>query len=196
MMSILLSSTYSLLSLAAISTNKSVALGITRTPKSRPHPEIEAAKKILLQKHKILQKLKSSSQLDPDALHLAKQAHSDARSAYRKTIRAEQRDDGIGRDEKLFSVRTPDSAALFRAIKGNKSQSSSKIHELQVQNKTYRGDSVPDGFFDSLVSLKSPDMTPIHTSTHFQETLSDYEHIVEICKLSRNMPAISYKKGC
>jgi hypothetical protein len=195
LMSILLSSTYSLLSSAAISTNKSVPLGITRSPKSRPHPEIEAAKRILLEKHKILFKLKSNPQLDPDALHLAKQAHSEARSAYRKTVRAQQRDDGIARDEKLFSVRSPDPAALFRAIKGNKSQSSSKIHELKVQNTTYRGESVPDGFFDSLLRLKSPDMTPIHTSPHFQNTLSDYEHILEICKLSRNVPAISYRRA-
>ena len=195
LMSILLSSTYSLLSSAAISTNKSVPLGITRSPKSRPHPEIEAAKRILLEKHKILFKLKSNPQLDPDALHLAKQAHSEARSAYRKTVRAQQRDDGIARDEKLFSVRSPDPAALFRAIKGNKSQSSSKIHELKVQNTTYRGESVPDGFFDSLLRLKSPEMTPIHTSPHFQNTLSDYEHILEICKLSRNVPAISYRRA-
>ena len=195
LMSILLSSTYSLLSMAATSTNKAIPLGVTRSPKSRPHPEIAAARNILMGKHKTLLMLSSSPDTDPHALLSAKQEHSSARSVFRKAVRAEQRDDSIRRDQNLFSVRSPDPRSLFRAIKGHKSPSSNKIHELQVKNKTYRGESVPDGFYDSLQSLKSPVMDAIHSSSHFQSTQADYEQIVEICKLSRNVPEISYRKA-
>ena len=170
-MSILLSSTYFILSSAATSTNKSISLAAKVTPKSRHHPEIEAAKKLLMKKHKALLKLRSDPGTDPCSFLSAKQEHSDARDNLRKTVRAEQNADVIHRDVKLFSVKSPDAAALFRAIKGNKSVSSSKIHELQVQERTYHGEAVPDGFFDSLVSLKSPDMETIHSFPHFQDTI-------------------------
>ena len=81
--------------------------------------------------------LYSSPDPDPHALLLAKEEHSPARSAYRKAVRAEQRDDSIRRDQKLFSVKSPDPGSLFRAIRGHKSPSSNKIHELKVMNKTY-----------------------------------------------------------
>ena len=52
LMSILLASTYSLLSTAAASTNKAKPLDVKTSLKSREHPAIEAAKKTLLMKHK------------------------------------------------------------------------------------------------------------------------------------------------
>ena len=38
-------------------------------------------------------------------------------------------------------------------------------------------------------------METIHCSPQFQDTLSDYHHILEICKVSRNIPEISYRKS-
>ena len=60
LMSILLSSTYSLLSSAASSTNKAISLGSARSPKPRCHPHIVAAQKDLLSKHENLKRIKSS----------------------------------------------------------------------------------------------------------------------------------------
>ena len=59
----------------------------------------------------------------------------------------------------------------------------------------YRGESVPDGFFDSLHALKSPDMSSIHSSPHYQNTLSDYENILKICDSAKDIPEISYKNA-
>ena len=52
-----------------------------------------------------------------------------------------------------------------------------------------------DGFFDSLKTLKSPDMTAIHSSSHFQSTFSDYQNIIAICQSSGDIPEISYQQA-
>ena len=148
-----------------------------------------------MRKHKTLIELRSVPTSDPHLLLRAKQEHCEARSAYRRTIRAEQKNDSIERDEKLFAIKTPHTRGLFRAIKGNKSVSASKIHELKVQDKLYEGTTIPDGFFDSLSQLKSPDMTSVNDSPSFRSTRSDFEHILEICKVARHIPEISYRKS-
>ena len=89
MMSILLQSTYSVLSTAASSTNKAIPLGMSRAPKSTKYPEIEAAKRNLLEKHRSLKSLLSSATPDLQSMQTAKIEHSEARSAYRQAVRAE-----------------------------------------------------------------------------------------------------------
>ena len=195
LMSILLQSTYSLLSSAASTTNRAIPLGVARAPKSRKNPKIEAAKRNLLEKHKVLKILQLSATSDLLSLQAAKLEHSEARSAYRHAVRAEQRNDSMQRDNGLLSIRASNSSSIFRAIKGFKSVSSSKIHELLVNDKIYSGDLVPDGFFDSLSALKCPDMTSIHTSQSFIDTLSDFKNILKICETSSRIPEISYKKS-
>ena len=143
----------------------------------------------------MMKHLVSSPPSDPQVLHAAKANHSLARSAYRQAVRAEQKSDAVERDAKLSSITSSNPATIFRTIRGFKSVSSSKIQELNVKNRVYRGTFVPDGFFDSLSSLKSPDMTEIHSSIHFKNTLSDYQNIVKICETSRKIPSISYMKA-
>ena len=149
----------------------------------------------MLSKHENLKRLTSSPAPDPDELHSAKDEHSAARSGYRQAIRTEQKNDAIARDQKLLSLRSSNSGEIFRAVKSFKSVSSGKIHELKVKDKVYLGESVPDGFFDSLKSLKSPDMSVIHSSHHFQNTNSDFQNIMKICETSRDIPEISYQQA-
>ena len=195
MMSILLQSTYSVLSTAASSTNKVIPLGMSRAQKSKKYPEIEAAKRNLLEKHRSLKSLLSSATPDLQSMQTAKIEHSEARSAYRQAVRAEQAKVSKQRDQNLLSIRTSNSSSIFKTIKGFKSVSSGKIHELCVNDKIYRGDMVPDGFFDSLSALKSPDMSSIHSFTHFGDTLCDFRNILKICQTSSRIPEISYKKS-
>ena len=142
---------------------------------------------------KILKNIRNQAVPDGAALHLASQEHSSARDSYRQAIRSVQRNDSIARDQKLQSVKS--SREIFRVIRGLKSVSSRKIHQLSVEGKIYHGDSVPDGFFHSLRSLKSPDMSKIHSSTQFRSTDSDFHHIIQICQSSPDIPEISYKQA-
>ena len=85
-MSVLLSSTYSLLSSAAVLTNKSVNLAAPSRPKPRHHPTIDALQKELLSQHKKVSLLPSSSveKLQANSEYLKK------RKLYQQAIRAEQ----------------------------------------------------------------------------------------------------------
>ena len=85
------------------------------------------------------------------------------------------------------------SSAAFRSIKSLKSSGSTSISSLKVGDKVYTGDKVSDGFFDSLSSLKSPDMTNLHASKHYQETLMDYENVLKIARQGLKIPLLSPK---
>ena len=102
---------------AAQATNKSIPLGVNMSPKSRHHPQIVDAQKNLLSRHENLKILRSSPAPDPDELHSAKNEHSAARSAYRQSIRTEQKNDAIARDQKLLSLRSSNSGEIVRAVK-------------------------------------------------------------------------------
>ena len=56
----------------------------------------------------------------------------------------------------LFNIKSDNAPLVFNSIKKNKSQSSSApIQTLKVGEKMYTGSKVPDGFFDSLLTLKT-----------------------------------------
>ena len=100
------------------------------------------------------------------------------------------RQDSYDRDIKLNSVISGDPSAIYKSIKSHKS-SSSQIQSIRVGGNTYRGDCVPDGFYDSMSRLKCPDMSAIKSSPQFQSTLADYENIIKICKSRQPIPSIS-----
>ena len=54
---------------------------------------------------------------------------------------------------------------------------------------------MPDGFFDSLSSLKCPDMTKIQSSESYSRFNLDYETIVKICQAGIRIPEISGEKA-
>ena len=193
LMSILLSSTYSLLTTAASSTNKHIPLGLPTKIKPRQHHEIVALKNDLLKKHKAFNHLKTSTAPDPTQLFSAKQSKCAAKTAYRQAIRAEQRDDAMKRDDIQPSICSSNPKPIFKAVKSARSASSTKIHTLNVKDKVYTGEAVADGFYDSLSALKAPDMFNIHSSPHFQSTLSDYEHILKICRAGEKIPELTYR---
>ena len=195
LMSVLLSTTYSMMLTAASTTNKSVQLGKRSQQRPSIPPDIRAAQQNLMKKHKLLKQVKSSQNSDLSALEAARLAHSDARAAYRQAVRGEQRDRAIKRDLLLSSVCSSNPRSVFKTIKSIKSVSSTKISELHVKDKIYKGDEVPSGFFDSLSALKSPDMSDIHSSAEFKSTLSDYSNIIKICKSSSKIPSISYRQA-
>ena len=60
-----------------------------------------------------------------------------------------------------------------------------------MNGKVYSGENVSDGFFDSLSSLKSPDLSSLHSTKYFQHTLMDYQNVLKIAREGYNIPPLS-----
>ena len=66
-----------------------------------------------------------------------------------------------------------------------------KIQKLTVGDKVYVGDSVQDGFYDSISQLKSRDDASLDNDAKFNEFSADYHNIIEVCKHGSPIPPIS-----
>ena len=187
LMSILLSSTYSLMQATAASTNKVIDLGKIRAQKVTKSPLISRLQRILLRAQRNLESISSSPSVTPAKVSAAKAALNSAREELTQATRAQTRQQSLERDSKLA---TSNFQSLFKSIKSSRSASGSKISSIRVGDQVYQGDSVPDGFFHSMSNLKHPDMGPIYSSPHFQSTMSDFKNIVKICESGARIPPI------
>ena len=190
--SILLSSTYSCLSFAAQSTNKFIDLGSTKTAKPHICPTIRAKEKSVQKAKNNLDAALNSTPCLPN-IEQARQELRLARASLRQAVRAESSNLRDQRDENLSAILSSDPSAALRSIKSLKASSSSSIQNLKVQNKVYTGNNVPDGFYDSLSTLKAPDLSALHNSTHYQDNLMDYENVLKIARDGLKMPPVSPK---
>ena len=68
------------------------------------------------------------------------------------------------------------------------------VHKLHVGNKVYEDPTVPDGFYDSISSLKTLDQLKLSSSSHFQSAKDDYRNILKICSSGCPVPPISLQK--
>ena len=75
----------------------------------------------------------------------------------------------------------------------SKRSKASKLSKLHVGVKTYHGDSVKDGFYDSISNLKSRDWDTLDASEQLSEFSLDYLNILEVCKSGASIPDISEK---
>ena len=192
-LSVLLSSTYQCLSFAACSTNKSIDLSTKRKMKPSIPPKIRRMQSIVLKKRKILVHLLSLANSNAEDIFAARTKLRQAKTTLRQCIRADLSDIRNKRDETLSSILSVNPSAAYKAIKSSKEAASSEIQNLKVGNKIYSGEKVPDGFYDSLSSLKSPDISPLYSSPAFQETLLAYKNVLKIAKEGDNIPPISPK---
>ena len=72
-----------------------------------------------------------------------------------------------------------------------KGQGTRKINKLTVNEKTYTGDSVPDGFYDSLLGLKTFERDKIQDPVSFMRCEQDYQNIIDLCSSGAKIPMIS-----
>ena len=186
-MSLFLSSTYSVMRTTAANTNRVIKLGEARTAKPKKSPEIVKLQRAVLSAHKHKSLISASPSTPAAAVTAASDAVTQARSELQRAVRAQLRMDSFRRDSKL----TKGFTSLFRSIKSSKAAAAGKISSIRVGNLIYEGESVPDGFFDSMNRLKHPDMSPIHNSPHFQSTLMDFDNIISLCKTRHRIPPIS-----
>ena len=137
---------------AACATNKIVHLGKPQTQKpSFMSAKIRKSQKVLLRNQKEITRLSASDCLVEDL----KKKQAIYKNSHRKLIRAQNAAESIQRDLGMYEILGKDPRKIFRSIKASKAGNTRKISKLTVDDRAYFGDSVPDGFFDSLQQLKS-----------------------------------------
>ena len=189
--SLLLALTNEALNLAAQSTNTVIDLGKPYKAKPSVNPAVREAQKASLAAAQRLRTLCAAPLPDTAAVLASRQECAQARASLQCLTRAARRQTSDKRDRDLNNILDKKPSAIFSAIRNFKGNSSSDIQKLRVSGKVYSGEAVPDGFYDSLSSLKAPDMTSIHRSTSYQRYSADYENILKICSSGLQIPQVS-----
>ena len=65
------------------------------------------------------------------------------------------------------------------------------IETVNVGTKVYHRKVVPDGFFDSMSSIKTCNFDQLQDDPQIAEHLSNHEHILKLCKNKRTIPTIN-----
>ena len=119
--------------------------------------DVKHAQSVALKAAQSLQATRSSLSSSPNEIQAALSAKSSATSALRSVVRSTTRQHARERDELLHSVLSSDPSKLHTAVRKAKNVGVPAVHLLQVGNHTYAGNSVPDGFYESLLNLKAPE---------------------------------------
>lgn len=187
---ILLQCTNSLLNMAATMCNKSTyrkkapqSQGNGRCPKS-----ICKAKNALQKAHKKIRSVSFLPQNDPYKIAM-QEAFKVAKKTYHSTVRAEKRKQDTDRDTRLFSILTDNPQKVYEFIKSNRRGSASQVQHLSVGDKIYVGNTVADGFYDSLTKLKTCDFEELVQDPKMNQALNNYDHIIKLSS-DLNMPSI------
>ena len=188
--SVLLQSTNQVLNHAARITNKAYVLGKKWMPKSRKKPrDVIKAENLLNKSHRLLKKAQNSPLSTGKQLDDAKEYHSEMRAAYRRLLRSLNLQENIKRDAKFNTITSNNPSPAHKFLRSVRTCASSAVQNLTVNNKEYIGEHVPDGFFDSLSTLKTIDVSA-HLE-NFKDLRLDYENIVKICSSGPKIPQIS-----
>ena len=188
--SILLDLSSSVLSQAALSTNKHVKLGVEKPARKTPIPrEVRLAQSALKKAQKQLRKALKNGNIE--FLESTKLAVAQARGECKRLTRNLNNKEDIKRDNTLFSILSSNPKSAYSSIKASKRGPSCQVPYITVGNKTYSGDQVPDGLFDSIRNLKSQDKETLHSSPSFLSYSQDYHNIMKLSENNRLLPNIS-----
>ena len=181
-MSVLLHSTNNILVETAKATNKFIDLSKVQQLKSEKKPnEIKKSEETLKQAHRAF---KSGGEVD----HLGIRK---ARNQHRSVVRNMKVRKEIKQDENLFSALTSNPSQAFRTLRSAKSSHSVEVPFIKVGEKTFAGNSVVDGFFESISNLKTVDQALLEASPHHTSLMSDYENIKFLCANKVKLPPVS-----
>ena len=191
--SLLLQSTNKILTLSAEATNKTIPLNGPKMPKkfSIPKP-VRVSKNALKKMNKHLREVTEGLATNKTDIVKLKNNYNEARLAHRKLERKFKAKDSYERDQNL----SKGPSFVYKSIKASKISRIRKIQKLTVCKKTYLGESVRDGFFDSISGLKTRDSTHLDSCDTFQEFSLDFQNIFEICQLGSPIPLKSENKCC
>ena len=128
-------------------------------------------------------------------LELLEQKHKNQKSKHKRLLRQQNASENFNLHANLFEMLQKNPKNIYNAIKAGKGIASRKIHQLNVSGKMYVGASVPDGFYDSLLHLKSFEENLVQDPSTFSRISAEYESILELCKDGDKVPEISFEKS-
>ena len=181
-MSILLSMTNTVMTRAAIITNKHRFITKKGKKKKKKLPaEIWRAKRKLNKAHCRFKSLQTTEAV----LNLRFY-----RKQYQQTVRAYNVKTDIERDAKLYSLMGENPNKVFRAIRSLKNAKTNEIAKLTVGSQIYQGEQVADGFYYSMSALKRCDKDRLESVPKLSDKLKDYEIIISLCQQHKGIPPI------
>ena len=190
--SILLRTTSEILTKSAESTQNFIKLKDTKPEKSTKVPyQVKKAKNRLKSSLKLFKRVDKN---DLEKVAAAKDALDQAKKTFRSLHRNMKHRDVVAQSEKLFSILSGGSSKVHHRIKSSKSTATLKIPFLSVGSEKFEGDLVPDGFFQSITSLKTQDKD-LRSSPAFKDYNEDYTNILEICRHKKDIPEIPLDKS-
>ena len=138
----------------------------------------------ILKTWKLLKNIYSDD--NPIIVKIAEQYRHE-RTKYRQLVRRLRALDSYSRDLKLMNLPTLTYASIRRSKRKNDA-----ISSLTVGDVMYSGDAVKDGFYESIRQLKMKNTgSTVDTRTETLDLISDYSHIVQLCKTSNQVPLVS-----
>ena len=182
-MSILLQLTNEVMSKAAMETNKFRKLGKKCISKGKKVPK--CVRKAQQRLNSIHRKYRAS----PTA-SLRDQVRK-ARNVYHKTVRSFNMKADMERDIQLYEIMGTNPSKMFSHIKAMKNTAGSQLAKLAVGKAVYTGDSVADGFYESMSSLKRCDLANLEAVPELSNKLLDYYTVIELCKNCSRLPEIT-----
>ena len=144
-------------------------------------PFIIKAKSDLQRAHKKLKRRKTEINII---------AYKQAQKSYRKAVKRWRICDSIRRDQRLYTIMSDNPADIFKFLRGNKT-ASKEIRELKVGNQIYSGDSIPDGFYESMRNIKSCDLSQLRSDENLMDHFSIHQHILKICEHTPKLPLLT-----
>ena len=186
--SFLLQSTNFLMNYAASISNKMIPLTSTRTPKSEKVPKaIQKSTNALSKLNSKLKFLLSNPSSSTESIVTIRSRIKELRMHHRKLVRWTRLQKNVLRDKNL----TSNTNELSKAVRKSNPTAAKNIKKLVVGEKEYVDENVPDGFFDSISSLKKLDLASLSTSSSFQSASDTYKNILKICESGTKVPEVS-----
>ena len=151
---------------------------------------VKLSQKNILNLHKHLKNI-PADYVNKSHLSNLKEKLKHERQKHRKLLRSENASDSCKRDAKLFSILENNTSDIFKLLRRQKQNNSGKISKLSANGKVYSGHNVGDGFYDSLLELKTFNPQSIQDPPTYSRHLDDYHNIIELSRTGAKLPSIS-----
>ena len=185
------------LSQSALLLNKSVSLSSNKSSKSAKIPQhIHRSNRRLAKIAKKLRVQSNSHEYTSEVLAKTKLKYKQMKAEHQKLVRLRIMEENSNRDSKTFSICSAHPAKLFLAVKSLRKTAGIAVKKLKVYDKLYEGDSVCDGFYESINFLKTEAHIDLDSSPSFQSARQEYENILKICQEGPKLPKITLAKTC
>ena len=187
--SVLLQSTNSFMDRCARNTNPHSSLSTSFSKKSTKKPlYLKKSERLVLRSHNALKMTALSA---PD-YETKLEYHRTLKRHHLQLLRYTRVRDRSRSDMHLNGICTKDSSTAFKSIRAAIKPPNKDIGKLVVGDRTYYGEAVPDGMFDSIKRLKTE--TSQYRTCH-PDFNTEYKMILEICKSGAKIPPISRQKS-